>query len=120
MPKPRCVCGCGQRSANMHHVVYAQKIRECVPRLPFGYGYEAVAAASRQQGAMLKDRRNLVPVAFGCHADHHTGAKRLPLAVLPDSVFEFAFELLGPAAFDYLGRRYGGDDARLDALLAEA
>lgn len=59
-------------------------------------------------------------MAFDCHLAHHGRSRVLPLERLPDSVFAFAVELLGPAAFDYLRRRYGGEDVRLDALLAEA
>jgi hypothetical protein len=97
--RPKCVCGCGQRSAALHHVVYRQHLR--------------------QHGGDDKDPRNLVPVAFACHGGHHSGAARLRLRVLPDSAFEFARELLGAAlAYEVLGRYYQGEDPRLDALLA--
>jgi hypothetical protein len=72
----------------------------------------------RQHGGDLKDPRNLVPMAFDCHFAHHSGAKRLRLRLLPDSVFTFAAELLGPGlAYETLGRYYAGDDPRLAALL---
>lgn len=102
--KPRCVCGCGRRGGHDHHVVYRQELRHRASR-------------ERSYRALETDRRNIVVVAFDCHGGHHSGARRLPLHVLPDAVFEFAGELMGPAAFDYLERRYAGGDPRLDALL---
>jgi hypothetical protein len=96
--KPRCVCGCGQRSVHRHHAVYRQELRK--------------------HGGDPNDPRNLVPVAFDCHGAHHSGAKRLLLSMLPDSVYEFAGEVLGEAAPGYLARYYRGDDPRLDALSA--
>lgn len=95
--RPRCVCGCGRRSVNQHHVVYRQHLR----------------------GASPKDKRNLVPMAFECHGAHHNRSRVLPLAALPDAAFEFASELMGEAAYVYLRRRYAGDDPRLEALLSE-
>ena len=50
---------------------------------------------------------------------HHNGTRRFSLALLPDVAYEFAGELMGPAAYDYLRRRYDGEDPRLDALLLE-
>lgn len=102
-----CVCGCGRRDGHDHHVVYRQELKH---------------HATREQSfrRLETDRRNMVRVAFDCHGAHHMGARRLRLSVLPDPVFEFAGELLGAgAAYEYLRRRYAGDDSRLDALLAE-
>jgi hypothetical protein len=95
--RAKCVCGCGQRAVNLHHVIYEQEVR--------------------REGGDVRDARNLVPVAWACHGDHHGRQRPLPLGRLPDACFEFAGELLGPYAADYLRRRYSGDDARLDALL---
>ena len=66
----------------------------------------------------MRDPRNLVPVAFACHGAHHGRSRPFELGALPDEVFEFTGELLGPAGFDYLRRRYVGEDPRLDALLS--
>lgn len=97
----RCFCGCGEFPVARHHVFYAQHLR------------------GRGQCA---DPRNLVVVALVCHGRHHSGADgswRYPLGLLPDSVFEFGVEVFGPGrAFEYLRRRYRGEDPRLDALLA--
>lgn len=72
-------------------------------------------------GGNLKDPRNLVDINHRCHERHHCRVAVLPLAVLPDSVFEFALELMGAGpAYEYLRRRYQGEDARLGELLAKA
>lgn len=98
MARPKCICGCGQRSANLHHIIYRQHVARA--------------------GGNVRDKRNLVPVAFSCHGAHHGRSRPLELGCLPDGVFEFAGELLGPAGFDYLRRRYRGEDERLEALLS--
>lgn len=98
MAKPKCICGCGQRAVHYHHAVYEQHVE--------------------REGGDVKDPRNLVPVAFACHGAHHGRSRPFELAVLPDEVFTFAGDLLGPAGFDYLRRRYVGDDQRLEALLS--
>jgi hypothetical protein len=96
--KPRCICGCGHRAVHPHHAVYQQHLR--------------------RYGGDPKDQRNIVPVAFDCHFAHHSGAKRLRLRDLPDSVFEFAVEIAGAGvAYELLGRYYAGDDPRLEVLL---
>jgi hypothetical protein len=81
-----------------HHVVYQQHVRRA--------------------GGDLNDPRNLMVVSDAEHERHHNRSRPFQLSRLPDSAFEFAAELLGPdAAFNYLRRRYVGDDLRLDALL---
>jgi hypothetical protein len=93
---PVCFCGCGRRGVQKHHAVYAQHLRR----------------------TEKKDRRNLVPVAVDCHSAHHQRRRPFRLAALPDSVYEFAEEILGVGpAYEYLRRRYAGADARLDGLL---
>lgn len=95
----RCLI-CKARAVHSHHVVYAQHVSRA--------------------GGDLKDPRNLVPLCFSCHGAHHARSRVIPLSKLPDAVYEFARGLLGPAAFDYLQRRYAGEDPRLDAILMEA
>jgi hypothetical protein len=89
-------------------VVYEQELRK-------------LASARGERGwlkRVVRDDRNLVPVAHRCHGRHHSRAAVYPLAIVPDSVFEFAVEVMGASrAFNYLERRYAGDDPRLDALL---
>ncbi|MDQ1584508.1 MAG: hypothetical protein QOF36_2562 [Microbacteriaceae bacterium] len=58
--------------------------------------------------------------ALGCH-DQHTykgGADRVPLAKLTTENIDYAFEVLGPFAYDYLKRRYSGEDPRVERRLA--
>lgn len=82
----------------MHHVIYRQHCK----------GHE-------------RDERNLVPTCFRCHERHHSAHCRFCLGLLPDSVFEFAAEVLGTGpAYEYLRRRYSGEDRRLRALLEES
>jgi hypothetical protein len=119
--KPRCVGGCGQRAVQLHHVVYRQELRricrEDERRSGSGMRYRPLRLSE-----VRADERNLVPVCAACHERHHRRGVPLRLHMLPDSVFEFAVELMGAgAAFEYLRRRYAGRDPRLDALLeAEA
>lgn len=99
-PPLLCVCGCGVPAVHRHHVVYRQEIQ--------------------REGGDVRDPRVLVPVAERCHARHHSQMRPLQLARLPDRVFDFARELLGAGrAYEYLRRRYAGEDPRLDALLID-
>ena len=92
----RCVCGCGRRAVQQHHVLYQQHIPP----------------------AARDDRRNLVAVCLECHGAHHLRSKVIRVRLLPDAVFEFAVETLGaPRAYEYLRRRYVGEDPRLGRLL---
>lgn len=102
-----CFCGCGERAVHLHHCVTA--------------AYIVRAADTRAEAkTLLKDERNLVPVAFRCHGNHHARSKKYELGMLPDSVFEFGRELLGAGpAHGFLTRAYAGTDPRLDALEAE-
>lgn len=93
-----CICGCGDRAVHAHHVIYVQHCRSV--------------------GASTDDQRNLVAVAYGCHASHHSRSRPYSLSILPDAAFEFAAEALGAGrALNYLRRRYAGDDPRLGVLL---
>lgn len=93
-----CICGCGKKGQQLHHAIYAQEARR--------YGAE-------------RDPRNLVPVTRRCHEKHHTRTRPFDLSMLPDSVYEFAAEVMGDGpAFVYLSRRYRGGDDRLDALVS--
>lgn len=85
---------CHGRAVQLHHVLY----RQHVPR------------------ELLHDSRNLLPLCVDCHANHH-GIHSLSLRLLTDANYEFAREVKGAAAYDYLRKRYGGDDPRLEALL---
>lgn len=95
----RCICGCGRNGHQLHHAVYAQHL-------------------GREH---RKDKRNLVPVYHQCHGAHHGRSRALSLHMLPDSVFAFASEVLGAEkGFEYLRRRYDGQDLRHERMLLEA
>lgn len=94
----RCaMCGPSTYRMALHHICYAQHVRA--------------------EGGDRWDPRNALTLCASCHAKHHHGTP-VALALLPDAAFAFVAELLGPdKAYNYLARRYAGEDARLDALL---
>lgn len=93
--KASCCVRCGtERRLQLHHVVYEQEIR-------------------RLDGDVYDPRASLT-LCIECHVQHHKALRHtIPLVLLRDENYEFAFELLGAAAFDYLTRRYAGKDPRL-------
>lgn len=92
------VCGGDDRLA-LHHVVYRQTVIRA--------------------GGDPYDPRDSLTACTHCHTGHHHGQRsRIELRLLRDENYEFAFELLGPAAFDYLRRHYVGEDPRLTVNLA--
>lgn len=99
----QCAEGVGLQ---LHHAIYRQELRH-------------LAAGDRRRFAKLDaDYRNLFPLCEECHAAHHQRVRVLPLVVLPDSVYAFAKDVMWPErAYEYLRRRYSGEDERLDALL---
>lgn len=108
----KCFCGCEGQVVAQHHVFYQQHLRELSERGP---------RRGVKLRPLIEDRRNLVPVAFRCHQRHHGAHRRYELVRLPDSVFEFGREVFGAGpAYEYLRRRYKGEDPRLDALLEDA
>jgi 5-methylcytosine-specific restriction endonuclease McrA len=78
--KPCAVCGRPDRVQG-HHVVSQQAIKKVARR----FGYDVLA--------LLWDPRNGIPVCERCHSAHTGAKKRIPLAVIPASAFEFADEL---------------------------
>lgn len=106
MRRGRCVCGCGARGRQQHHVVTRQELRRLA------------RALGRSYAQLARDPRNLVWITNGCHAGHHAACPRLRLHMLPDSVFEFAVEVMGAGpAYAYLGRYYMGSDVRHERLV---
>lgn len=95
------VPGCGGRAIHQHHVVYRRHVE-------------------REHGDRWHPD-NALGLCVVHHGDAH-GTRRLPVGVLRDANFAFSVALLGAdRAYEYLRRRYTGDDARLSALLdAEA
>lgn len=99
-PGAVCIC-CGRRAVQNHHVTFRQQLR----RLRVDAGAP----------------ESCVPVCLHCHARHHDGTPwKIPLAVIPDDRIQFALAAMGPACYDYLLRRYLGDDPRLESLISEA
>lgn len=92
-------CICGARPIDPHHVCYQQHLRA--------------------GGHPLWDPRDGMPLCRSCHDSHHNGSRRIPCSRLPDEALEFAFEILGAYASDYLARRYAdvGSDGRVAVLL---
>jgi hypothetical protein len=120
-PTRRCICGRGKRRGlHKHHVIYQQELRRIVARDHRAADLAGPPDIVRER-TLIVDPRNIVLMGYACHAGHHNRSRVLPLAVLPDSCFEFAAEVLGPGpAYEYLRRRYASQDARLEALLAKA
>lgn len=81
--------------AGGHHVIYQQELTRI----------------GRED--LLWDKRNALRVCLQCHHNHH-GIHSLPLTALTDANYEFAFEVLGERAVDYLRAKYDGDDPRLE------
>ena len=92
------VCGSSDR-LQLHHVVYEQRVRAA--------------------GGDACDPRDSLTTCIRCHCGHHHGLRgRIPLTLLREENLDFAFDLLGTAAYDYLKRHYVGEDARLEAYLS--
>lgn len=110
----RCeAAGCMARGVHRHHVVYEQHLRR-------EWDGNADVRKLWPRYAMLKnDPRNLMDLCVGCHLGRF-GHHRLSVKELSEDALDFAFELLGPKAYDYLRRRYAGDDPRLETRLDAA
>jgi hypothetical protein len=83
------ICGSSHR-LNIHHVVYEQHVR--------------------REGGNTLDPDNGLTLCFTCHMKHHHGADdRIAVSQLREENVDFAFDLLGPAAYDYFIRYYDND-----------
>jgi hypothetical protein len=78
-----------------HHVVYEQEVRRL--------------------GGDVNDKRNVLRLCPECHGNHHGRSRPVLLTCLTDANYEFAFELMGSRADDYLRSKYDGEDPRLEA-----
>lgn len=90
----------------IHHVLLEQRVER-----HWGVAYTL---------AHKYDTRNALRIATWVHELHHTASKRIELRFLRDENIAYAFELLGPAAYDYFKRHYAGWDPRVELALAEA
>lgn len=97
-------CGKPTRTWDAHHVVEKQELRN--------------------RGLDVWDPRNALRLCgkFGptCHGQHTNAAERVPLSALTDENIEFAFDVLGAFAYDYLKRRYAGEDWRVEVRLCKS
>jgi hypothetical protein len=92
----------GEIPWDAHHVVEKQKLK----------------AIGRTD--LLWDPRNAMRLCkHPCHARHTNASQRVKLSALSNDNFAFAFEVLGAAAYDYLGERYEGEDPRLSDHLTK-
>lgn len=96
----RCRACLTKKAAHSHHVTYEQELRK--------------------RGLPLYDRLNLMELCMDCHFSHHNRSKVIPLMMLSDDHLDYAFAKLGAYAYDYLTRRYAGEDDRLESRLEEA
>lgn len=88
-PRAGCCQNCGRFVPLLqgHHVLYEQVVR-------------------REHGPVY-DPRNRMDLCVRCHAGHHAGGRRIPLARVPDAAQAFACEVLGEdRAHDWMARRY--------------
>lgn len=67
----------------------------------------------------LWDWRNALRLRPDVHGQHTTRMKPVPLRCLTDENIQFAFEVMGYMAYDYLTRLYTGDDPRVEAAFEE-
>ena len=95
--------GCTKRAVHGHHAVKETHIRRA--------------------GGDADDPRWRIPLCVTHHFNHeHAMANRkLPLAVVPDVVFDVAVETFGAGrAYEEIRRYYAGEDIRLTRLLEAA
>lgn len=96
-------CDRATRNWDAHHVIEKQELR--------------------RRGFDEWDPRNALRLCSGplsCHAQHTGAAKRVDLKNLTDENLDYAFWALGAYAYDYLHRRYDGQDERLVRYLRTA
>lgn len=93
----RCRVCLMKRAAHTHHVFYEGELR--------------------RRGLPKYDHANLMALCVDCHFNHHNGSKRIPLSLLTEENLEYAFNILGAYAYDWLRRRYAGEDLRLEERL---
>lgn len=84
-----------------HHVVDKQTLRN-------DYGITGDAAY---------DTRNAMRLHRHCHLQFENSRIDIPLTKLTDSMIEYAQEVMGTRAYDYLKRYYSGHDERVEAII---
>lgn len=69
-------------------------------------------------GDALYDTRNALRLHRHCHFQFHNGRVEIPLSKLKDEMIEYAQQIMGQRAYDYLKRYYSGRDERVEAIIA--
>jgi hypothetical protein len=95
----RCRMCLMKRAVHSHHIFYEAELRD--------------------RGLPRYDQANLMALCLDCHFNHHNGSRRISLTLLTDENLDYAFNILGAYAYDWLGRRYAGADPRLDERLRQ-
>ena len=104
-----------------HDAARGQKVcRMCGRGGPFQAHHVLLKQTLAREGAPLWTAANALRVCHECHARHHQRVAVIPLMNLTQANIDFAFDLLGAYAFDYLSRHYAGTDPRVDNALSAA
>lgn len=93
-------CTDAQALWEAHHIVYEQHVEQYAPD-------------------KVWDPRNALRLCRRpCHPHHHNGKARVPVSALPDSVFDFALDIMTRGqAVNYLARYYEGTIEEVEARL---
>lgn len=100
--RSQCVCAVTRQGGafDPHHVVEQQWLK--------------------REGFPVDDKRNALRLNPDVHANHTTKVKKVPMRCLLDSNLEYAFEVMGVRAIDYLERNYEGTDPRFERAAEDA
>ena len=71
----------------------------------------------KRRGGDIWDPRNALRLETPVHERHTNAVERVLLSRLTDANLEYAFELMGRAAYVYLTARYSGYDPRVELRL---
>lgn len=112
--------GTAAQRARFHDTARAQRVC-AVTRVigPWQAHHVIEAQEIKRRGGDIWDPRNALRLSVRAHERHTLAVRRVKLTELRDENLEFAFELMGAAAYVYLTRMYAGFDLRVELLLAE-
>lgn len=103
--------------AHREFVEAAREQRVCAvtgKRGPFDPHHVVEQQWLTREGLPLDDRRNALRLSPDVHANHTTKTTKVPMRCLTDANIEYAFEVMGIRAVDYLARHYEGTDPRYE------
>lgn len=72
-----------------------------------------------REGGDRYDPRNALRLSYQAHHGHTSAMRRVRLQELRDENIEYAFEVMGRAAYVHLTRMYDGHDHRVELAIAE-